>query len=59
MRSLAGLAAIVAAASVYLYLLSTHLPPGSRHDQPGSEGGDEGVQRLDMWLERSAGFLLR
>ncbi|XP_008320696.1 transmembrane protein 41A-B [Cynoglossus semilaevis] len=29
MRSLAGLAAIVAAATVFLYLLSTHLPPSS------------------------------
>ncbi|XP_074531921.1 transmembrane protein 41A-B-like [Halichoeres trimaculatus] len=38
MRSLAGLAAIVAAATVYLYLLSTHLPPGPEH--PGSEGED-------------------
>lgn len=44
MRSLAGLAAIVAAASVYLYLLSTHLPPGPKHVQADSEGEDEGVQ---------------
>lgn len=44
MRSVAGLAAIVAAASVYLYLLSTHLPPGPEHVQPGSEGQDEAVQ---------------
>lgn len=41
MRSLAGLAAIVAAASVYLYLLSTHLPPGPEHLP--SEGEDQGV----------------
>ncbi|XP_029031403.1 transmembrane protein 41A-B-like [Betta splendens] len=38
MRSFAGLAAIVAAASVYLYLLSTHLPPGPR--RPESDGED-------------------
>lgn len=41
MRSLAGLAAIIAAASVYLYLLSTHLPPGPKHLHPASEGGAE------------------
>ncbi|XP_068597282.1 transmembrane protein 41A-B-like [Brachionichthys hirsutus] len=39
MRSLAGLFAIVAAASVYLYLLSAHLPPGPKPDGPV-----EGVQ---------------
>lgn len=44
MRSVAGLAAIVAAASVYLYLLSTHLPPGPKPVRSGSEGEDEGVQ---------------
>lgn len=44
MRSLAGLAAIVAAASVYLYLLSTHLPPGPKQLQAASEGEDEGVE---------------
>ncbi|XP_014881066.1 transmembrane protein 41A-A-like [Poecilia latipinna] len=37
MRSLAGLTGIVATASVYLYLLSTHLPPGPTQLQPGSE----------------------
>ncbi|XP_061600731.1 transmembrane protein 41A-B-like [Cololabis saira] len=42
MRSLAGLAAIVAAASVYLYLLSTHLPPGPGGDQAPA-GGDQAV----------------
>ncbi|KAF1375458.1 hypothetical protein PFLUV_G00220400 [Perca fluviatilis] len=42
MRSLAGLGAIVAAASVFLYLLSTHLPPGPTHAQPYSEGDEEG-----------------
>ncbi|GLD71083.1 transmembrane protein 41A-B-like protein [Lates japonicus] len=46
MRSLAGLAIIVAAASVYLYLLSTHLPPGPKQLQPESEGEDEGVQEF-------------
>ncbi|XP_054879410.1 transmembrane protein 41A-B-like [Poeciliopsis prolifica] len=35
MRSLAGLTVIVATASVYLYLLSTHLPPGPTHLPPG------------------------
>ncbi|XP_013885402.1 transmembrane protein 41A-B [Austrofundulus limnaeus] len=44
MRSLAGLAAIVAAASVYLYLLSTHLPPGRKQLQPASEEEEVGVQ---------------
>lgn len=42
MRSLAGLVAIVAAASVHLYLLSTHLPPGPK--QPDTEGEDGVVQ---------------
>lgn len=37
MRSIAGLVAIVAAASVYLYLLSTHLPRGQKPHAPGSE----------------------
>lgn len=37
MRSIAGLVAIVAAASVYLYVLSTHLPRGVRPHQPGTE----------------------
>ncbi|XP_061692801.1 transmembrane protein 41A-B isoform X1 [Syngnathoides biaculeatus] len=36
MRSLAGLAATVAAASVYLYVLSTHLPPAEEHLRPAS-----------------------
>ncbi|XP_053730313.1 transmembrane protein 41A-B-like [Synchiropus splendidus] len=43
MRSIAGLAAIVAAASVYLYLLSTHLPPGpalNEADSRDHEGHD-------------------
>ncbi|AWP14607.1 putative transmembrane protein 41A-B-like [Scophthalmus maximus] len=45
MRSLAGLGAIVAAASVYLYLLSSHLPPGHRRPHAGEdEGQDEGVR---------------
>ncbi|XP_018549327.1 transmembrane protein 41A-B [Lates calcarifer] len=48
MRSLAGLAIIVAAASVYLYLLSTHLPPGPKQPQPDSEGEDEGVQEFRL-----------
>ncbi|GAA6229039.1 transmembrane protein 41A-B-like [Lates japonicus] len=48
MRSLAGLAIIVAAASVYLYLLSTHLPPGPKQLQPESEGEDEGVQEFRL-----------
>lgn len=42
MRSLAGLVALVAAASVYLYLLSTHLPPGPK--QPESDREDGSVQ---------------
>uniref|UniRef100_A0A3B3B4Z2 Transmembrane protein 41A n=1 Tax=Oryzias melastigma TaxID=30732 RepID=A0A3B3B4Z2_ORYME len=40
MRSLAGLAAIVAAASVYLYVLSTHLPPGPKQLPAAGEGED-------------------
>ncbi|XP_068578062.1 transmembrane protein 41A-B-like [Cebidichthys violaceus] len=49
MRSLAGLAALVAAASVFLYLLSTHLPPGPTHVPPGSaEGEDGGVQEYRL-----------
>ncbi|XP_036401627.1 transmembrane protein 41A-B-like isoform X2 [Megalops cyprinoides] len=31
MRSVSGLLVIVAAATLYLYLLSSHLPPGPRH----------------------------
>ncbi|XP_026165024.1 transmembrane protein 41A-B-like [Mastacembelus armatus] len=46
MRSLAGLAAIVAAATVYLYLLSTHLPPGPK--LPEAEGEDAGVQEYRL-----------
>ncbi|XP_053292469.1 transmembrane protein 41A-B [Pleuronectes platessa] len=47
MRSLAGLAAIVAAASVFLYLLSTHLPPGPEQLQARGEdrGQDQGQAR--------------
>ncbi|KAK5615676.1 Transmembrane protein 41A-B [Crenichthys baileyi] len=48
MRSLAGLAVIVAAASVYLYLLSTHLPPGPTQLQPGSEQAGEAVQEYRL-----------
>ncbi|XP_068423375.1 transmembrane protein 41A-B [Clinocottus analis] len=44
MRSFAGLAALVAAASVFLYLLSTHLPPGPARGQPGPEGREEGEE---------------
>ncbi|KAM9365456.1 transmembrane protein 41A-B-like [Pholidichthys leucotaenia] len=40
MRSLAGLAAIVGAATVHLYLLSTNLPPGPKQLRPGPEGED-------------------
>lgn len=46
MRSVAGLAAIVAAASVYLYLLSTHLPPGPKQPQAASEGEELREYRL-------------
>ncbi|XP_060896267.1 transmembrane protein 41A-B-like [Labrus mixtus] len=48
MRSLAGLAAIMVAATVYLYLLSTHLPPGPKHVEPGAEGEDGGVQEYRL-----------
>lgn len=48
MRSLAGLAAIVAAASVYLYLLSTHLPPGLEHLPSASEEEDQPVQEYRL-----------
>ncbi|XP_053189155.1 transmembrane protein 41A-B-like [Scomber japonicus] len=48
MRSLAGLAAIVAAASLYLYLLSTHLPPGREHLKSASEGEDQAVQEFSL-----------
>ncbi|KAG7512619.1 transmembrane protein 41A-B-like [Solea senegalensis] len=41
MRSLAGLVAIAAVASVYLYLLSTCLPPGPRKVKGESEGVQE------------------
>ncbi|XP_034465292.1 transmembrane protein 41A-B-like isoform X2 [Hippoglossus hippoglossus] len=51
MRSLAGLAAIVAAASVFLYLLSTHLPPGP--EQLQARGQDRGEDRgLDRGQDR-------
>lgn len=45
MRSLTGLAAIVGTASVYLYLLSTHLPPGPKALQPGTEEEEHGEHR--------------
>ncbi|XP_060943386.1 transmembrane protein 41A-B-like [Limanda limanda] len=46
MRSLAGLVAIVAAASVFLYLLSTHLPPGPEQLQArGEDREDRGQDR--------------
>ncbi|XP_039856674.1 transmembrane protein 41A-B-like [Simochromis diagramma] len=48
MRSLTGLAAVVGAASVYLYLLSTHLPPGPKQLQPGSQGEHEEVQEYRL-----------
>ncbi|KAM4599952.1 transmembrane protein 41A-B-like [Fundulus diaphanus] len=48
MRSLAGLSVIVAAASVYLYLLSAHLPPGPTRLQPGSGQEDEAVQEYRL-----------
>ncbi|XP_057703514.1 transmembrane protein 41A-B-like isoform X2 [Corythoichthys intestinalis] len=41
MLSFAGLAATVAAASVYLYVLSTHLPPAAEYLQPASPGEPE------------------
>jgi len=44
MRSLAGLAALVAAATAFLYLLSTHLPPGPTRvlSDPAGQEGQEG-----------------
>lgn len=48
MRSLVGLAAIVAAASVYLYLLSTHLPRGVRPSEPGAELEDRDEQEYSL-----------
>ncbi|XP_030011806.1 transmembrane protein 41A-B-like [Sphaeramia orbicularis] len=45
MRSLAGLAAIVAAATVYLYLLSSHLPTGHKHLQADTEEAEEPVEQ--------------
>uniref|UniRef100_A0A3Q3KNA6 VTT domain-containing protein n=1 Tax=Monopterus albus TaxID=43700 RepID=A0A3Q3KNA6_MONAL len=44
--AVAGLPAIVAAASVCLYLLSTHLPPGPKHLD--SDGEDVGVQEYRL-----------
>ncbi|XP_077438533.1 transmembrane protein 41A-B isoform X1 [Vanacampus margaritifer] len=41
MRSLAGLAATVAAASVYLYVLSTHLLPADEYLTPAMPGAPE------------------
>ncbi|XP_033932864.1 transmembrane protein 41A-B-like isoform X1 [Pseudochaenichthys georgianus] len=41
MRSVVGLGALVAAASFFLYLLSTHLPPGTKRLQSASEGEEE------------------
>ncbi|XP_043992660.1 transmembrane protein 41A-B-like [Gambusia affinis] len=48
MRSLAGLIVIVATASVYLYLLSTHLSPGPTQLQPGSEPEGEAVREYRL-----------
>uniref|UniRef100_A0A668A168 Transmembrane protein 41ab n=1 Tax=Myripristis murdjan TaxID=586833 RepID=A0A668A168_9TELE len=41
MHSLSGLVAVVAAATFYLYLLSSYLPPGPQqlHPEPGGEEG--------------------
>ncbi|XP_034072388.1 transmembrane protein 41A-B-like [Gymnodraco acuticeps] len=48
MRSLVGLGALVAAASFFLYLLSTHLPPGTKRLQPASEGEEETVEEYSL-----------
>ncbi|KAM9847977.1 transmembrane protein 41A-B-like [Aulostomus maculatus] len=48
MRSLAGLAATVAAASVFLYLLSTHLPPAPEHLRRGPAGEDPVTHRYRL-----------
>ncbi|KAE8281004.1 Transmembrane protein 41A-B [Larimichthys crocea] len=51
MRSVVGLAAIVATATVYLYLLSTHLPPGPRHVQAAGEEGEAGEELHEYRLK--------
>ncbi|KAM4590783.1 transmembrane protein 41A-B-like [Odontesthes bonariensis] len=48
MRAIAGLGAILAAASVYLYLLSTHLPPGPKRLQAASGGEAEEDQGYSL-----------
>ncbi|KAM9726714.1 transmembrane protein 41A-B-like [Menidia menidia] len=48
MRSVAGLLAIVAAATVYLYLLSTHLPPGPKPSGPGPDGEPGEAQEFSL-----------
>lgn len=48
MRSLAALAATVAAATFYLYLLSAYLPPGPVHLQPGPGGEDRASQHYRL-----------
>ncbi|XP_028325235.1 transmembrane protein 41A-B-like [Gouania willdenowi] len=48
MRSVAGLAALLAAATVYLYLLSAHLPRGPRQAEPGPEA-EEPVEEVQEY----------
>ncbi|KAI1899251.1 hypothetical protein AGOR_G00059880 [Albula goreensis] len=45
MRSISGLLVVVSSATLYLYLLSSYLPPGPRHFRHENEGGksDENI----------------
>ena len=54
MRSISGLIALVAAATLYLYLLTVFLPPGPRHvrrDEDGKTIANE-VGELEMEEDR-------
>ncbi|KAG7466959.1 hypothetical protein MATL_G00148130 [Megalops atlanticus] len=56
MRSVAGLICVVASATLYLYLLSSYLPPGPRHFRQKNEGekseenadGDSGAEEYSL-----------
>ncbi|XP_038124092.1 transmembrane protein 41A-A-like [Cyprinodon tularosa] len=57
MRSLVGLAAVVTAASLYLYCLSLYLPAGPRRrPQPGPEAGDVEGRESEQSSVTSDGF---
>lgn len=62
MRSVVGLTAVVAAATFYLYLLSSHLPAGPRRrPDPGteSENVETAEEEPSRWMTFSNSLLAR